>query len=63
MTSPQSYLIICWLFPKLLGIIYLIVFIPLLFQIRGLIGKEGILPLPSFLAATKWLKKRRFYRL
>ena len=41
-----------WLFLRALGVIYFSAFYPLLFQIRGLIAPEGILPASEFLEAV-----------
>ena len=41
-----------WLFLRALGIIYFSAFCSLIFQIRGLIGPEGILPADQYLAAV-----------
>ncbi len=41
-----------WLFLRALGLIYFSAFFPLLFQIRGLIGPNGILPARDFLQAV-----------
>src|SRR5437868_13892647 len=38
-----------WLFLRALGLIYFSAFFSLVFQIRGLIGPEGILPAASYL--------------
>ena len=38
-----------WLFLRALGLIYFSAFFSLLFQIRGLIGPDGILPASSYL--------------
>jgi hypothetical protein len=54
MFSPEDYTIISYWFPRLLGIIYLIAFWPFLFQIKGLLGTNGILPVGNFLA---WVKR------
>jgi len=40
-----------WLFLRALGLIYFSAFFSLLFQIRGLIGPQGILPAKQYLAA------------
>src|SRR5215469_15572438 len=40
-----------WLFLRALGAIYFSAFFPLLFQIRGLVGPEGILPASHYLQA------------
>lgn len=55
MFDPQHYLIATKLFTQLLGFIYFAAFGAFLFQIRGLIGKEGILPVENFL---DWIKMR-----
>jgi len=44
-----SYILVQWLFFRLFGVIYLIAFISLFFQLSGLIGSNGILPASSFL--------------
>ncbi|HEX4019838.1 MAG TPA: lipase maturation factor family protein [Acidobacteriaceae bacterium] len=41
-----------WLFLRALGLIYFSAFYSLIFQIRGLIGPQGILPANQFLAAV-----------
>ena len=41
-----------WLFLRALGLIYLSAFYSLIFQIRGLIGPDGILPADSYLEAV-----------
>jgi len=61
--DPDSYTIVASFFPRLLGAIYFIAFGAFLFQIRGLLGTRGILPVSSFL---KWIKEqqpRRCYLL
>ena len=40
-----------WLFLRALGLIYLSAFLPLLFQIRGLLGPNGIRPANDYLRA------------
>src|SRR5262249_44545537 len=40
-----------WIFLRCLGLIYFSAFYSLIFQIRGLIGPEGILPAGDYLAA------------
>jgi lipase maturation factor 1 len=42
--ASESYAITRWLFVRMLGVIYLIAFLSLAFQIKGLIGSKGILP-------------------
>ncbi len=41
-----------WIFLRLLGVIYFSAFYSLIFQIRGLIGPEGILPASGYLQAV-----------
>src|SRR5215470_12294366 len=41
-----------WLFLRALGLIYFSAFFSLLFQIRGLIGPDGIMPASEYLAAV-----------
>src|SRR6185369_10194690 len=47
--GPGGRLIPRWLFLRALGLIYFSAFFSLVFQIRGLIGPEGILPAASYL--------------
>lgn len=63
MLDPASYTIACSLFYRLLGCIYLFTFGAFLFQIRGLIGVNGILPLKEHLAFLHRFhyRKRFFY--
>ena len=49
--GASDRLIARWLFLRALGLIYFSAFYSLLFQIRGLIGPEGILPASEYLAA------------
>lgn len=52
-----------WLFLRLLGLVYLAAFLSLAVQIRGLVGRDGILPAANFLAAHRRWGARRFLRL
>lgn len=63
MFTPESYTIIASLFPRLLGFIYFAAHGALLFQVKGLIGKDGILPVASFLDSYQFypLRKRLLY--
>ncbi|MBS4167381.1 lipase maturation factor family protein [Parachlamydia sp. AcF125] len=63
MFYPESYTIACQLFYRLLGFIYFFAFGAFLFQIRGLIGIRGILPLKEHLNSLKNypLRKRLHY--
>ena len=49
---PPGHLWPRWIFLRALGLIYFSVFYSLLFQIKGLIGPEGILPAGDFLQAV-----------
>lgn len=61
---PSSYSTAIGLFTRLLGVIYVFVYFPFLFQIKGLLGKDGIRPVSHF---VKFVKKRLgkscYYRL
>jgi lipase maturation factor 1 len=48
MFDPEDYTIIASFFPRLLGILYLFVFGGLIFQIKGLVGENGILPAKKY---------------
>jgi lipase maturation factor 1 len=63
MWFPPHYTLIASLFPRLLGLIFLFAFVPFLFQIKGLLGTEGILPIQNLLNGLRHypLKKRLFY--
>ena len=50
--SPPGRLLPRWLFLRLLGLIYFSAFFSLVFQIRGLIGPNGILPAGNYLQAV-----------
>jgi hypothetical protein len=50
--GPQDRLIPRWLFLRALGLIYYSAFFSLAFQIRGLIGPQGILPAREYLEAV-----------
>jgi hypothetical protein len=52
-----------WLFLRLLGCIYLAAFVSLAVQIKGLAGREGILPAVDFLKRRARYSGRRFHRL
>ena len=60
--SPQGRLIPRWIFLRALALIYFSAFYSLLFQIKGLIGPEGILPAREYLhAAAEQLGIARYY--
>ncbi len=60
--APDSWLIARWLFLRLLGVTFLIAFVSLWTQVRGLIGSDGILPVAEHLewvttnlgASSRW---------
>lgn len=49
MWTPEYYTSAAWLLPRLLGLIYFFAIGAFLFQIRGLLGKNGILPVADYL--------------
>lgn len=61
--APQDYTIIASLFPRLLGVIYFFAIGAFFFQIKGLIGKNGILPLQRYLnlLRSSYPKKCYYY--
>ncbi len=61
MFSTEDYTIISAWMPRLLGLIYLFAFWPFLFQIKGLLGQSGILPVENFLAYVKRAWPRSFW--
>src|SRR5439155_11318430 len=61
--SSGTYLLSSWLFLRLLGLIYLAAFVSLATQIKGLVGREGILPAAEFLDQRRSWGISRFYRL
>ena len=50
--GPRGRLVPRWIFLRALGLIYFSAFYSLLFQIKGLIGPEGILPAEEYMAAV-----------
>src|SRR2546425_275950 len=51
--GKASYVLTRWVFLRALGVIYLIAFVSLWVQIRGLIGSQGILPAQQYLHAVE----------
>jgi hypothetical protein len=51
-SARTSHLLTRWIFLRALGLIYFSAFYSLLFQIRGLIGPDGVLPAQKYLAAV-----------
>jgi hypothetical protein len=58
--GATNHLVARWLFLRALGLIYFSAFFALLFQVRGLIGSQGILPAADFLADTRAAGALRF---
>ena len=50
--GPTDRFLSRWIFLRALGVIYFSAFFPLVFQIRGLIGPEGILPAGEYLKSV-----------
>jgi lipase maturation factor 1 len=60
--GPPGHLWPRWIFLRALGLIYFSAFYSLLFQIKGLIGPEGILPAGDFLqAVSSAIHAQRFW--
>jgi hypothetical protein len=59
--GPSKCALPRWIFLRGLGLIYFSAFYPLLFQIKGLIGPDGILPATEYLQALGKLGVRRFW--
>jgi hypothetical protein len=57
----RDRLIARWLFLRALGLIYFSAFFALLFQVRGLIGTQGILPAANYLQEARSLGAMRFW--
>jgi hypothetical protein len=51
--GPSDRFVVRWVFLRLLAAIYFSAFFPLLFQIEGLNGPNGILPMQRFLVAVR----------
>src|SRR5947209_2453179 len=58
-----TYVLASWLFLRLLGIIYCVAFVSLATQIKGLVGRHGILPAAEFLRFRKPGGLERLYRI
>lgn len=63
MYDPDQYILASKLFIHLLGFVFFIAFFPFLFQIKGLIGKQGILPATNYLRFLKSRLGKRAYML
>jgi predicted DCC family thiol-disulfide oxidoreductase YuxK len=49
---PPTFHLVIWLFLRLLGLTFLVAFVSIGSQITGLVGSDGILPLPEYLATA-----------
>jgi len=61
--TPESYTIVASLFPRLLGLVFFFAFGAFLFQIKGLIGKNGILPIGTYLGLIRANYPKKCYTL
>lgn len=61
--GKSSYEISHWLFLRALGLIYLIAFVSLWVQVKGLIGPHGILPAEEYLQALRRYAGPERYRM
>lgn len=59
--GATNHIVARWLFLRALGLIYCSAFFSLLFQVRGLIGPQGILPAGDLLQAVRSLGALRFW--
>src|SRR5277367_6745469 len=59
--GSTNHFVARWLFLRALGLIYLSAFFALLFQARGLIGLQGILPAAEYLQTMRPLGVLRFW--
>ena len=59
--GARNHLIARWLFLRALGGVYFSAFFALLFQVRGLIGSQGILPAAGYLQDGRSLGVMRFW--
>jgi hypothetical protein len=59
--GSANHFIARWLFLRALGLIYFSAYFALLFQVRGLIGSQGILPAVDYLQAVRSLGALRFW--
>src|SRR6185503_18222776 len=61
--ASGNYVLAGWLFLRALGLIYLAAFVSLATQIKGLIGRRGILPARNFLLAKQSWGPTRFLQI
>jgi lipase maturation factor 1 len=60
-SGPTNRVLPRWIFLRGLGLIYFSAFYPLLFQIKGLIGPDGILPATEYLQSLARFGLKRFW--
>lgn len=59
--GARDWLIARWLFLRALGLIYFSAFFALLFQVKGLVGTNGLMPAAQYLAGGRNLGVMRFW--
>jgi lipase maturation factor 1 len=59
--GSTNHFVARWLFLRALGLIYFSAFFALLFQVRGLIGLQGILPAAEYLQTMRTMGVMRFW--
>src|ERR1700722_4733214 len=59
--GPPGHLVPRWLFLRAMGVIYFSAFYSLLFQIRGMLGPQGLLPAGSYLQEVAKVMGRARY--
>src|SRR5262252_6905799 len=59
--GSANHFIARWIFLRAIGLIYFSAFFALLFQVRGLIGSQGVLPAVDYLQAARNLGTLRFW--
>ena len=57
-TTPPTYRVQRWLFPRLLAVVYAIAFASWLVQCDGLVGEQGILPARDFMTSVHGYAER-----
>lgn len=62
-TAAPGYALSRWVFLRLLGVVYLAAFLSLWRQVKGLIGRRGILPVADYLEDVRQLTGPERYRL
>ena len=59
--GATNTLVARWLFLRALGVIYFSAFLALVFQIRGMVGVQGVLPAGEYLEKVQGLGGARFW--